>query len=240
MPEFTLRNYLEIEATVGPEEDQEDDEEEFGKSVLIFGMPLGLIVYTVEDFFINENADADTTSEHGTSWRPSPIPTPTDFTQEAAEIRARFARRFTSPSVHRDNEILCYHLVPSVSDPSLWSVRVKVRVSASQHFTASRVLKPGYESEIVLQIAHRTIPVDPRPSTDITSVFAREGIQDMFRFLKGSVNAVNECVRVEGHQRLYRVSKTRQVCVELRQQRKERSRSSQIRHCRWCSFLYLR
>ena len=50
MPEFTLRNYLEIEATAGPEEDQEDDEEEFGKSVLIFGMPLGLIVYTVETF----------------------------------------------------------------------------------------------------------------------------------------------------------------------------------------------
>ena len=37
MPEFTLRDYLDIEATVGPEEDEEVDEEEFGKSILIFG-----------------------------------------------------------------------------------------------------------------------------------------------------------------------------------------------------------
>jgi hypothetical protein len=147
-------DFLGIEATVGQRGREEDDEEEFGKLVLIFGMPLGLIVCTVEDFLINEDGCRHT-SEHGTLWRPSSSLAPTDFTQEASEIRARFARRPTGASGHRDN--LLYYLVPRVSDPSLWSVRVKVRVSAHFHFTASHVLKPGYESEIVLQIAHRTI-----------------------------------------------------------------------------------
>jgi hypothetical protein len=47
MSEFTLCDYLDIEATVGQEEDEEDEEygDEFSESVLTFGMLLGLIVY---------------------------------------------------------------------------------------------------------------------------------------------------------------------------------------------------
>ena len=85
-------------------------------------------------------------------------------------------------------------MVPRVSDPALWSVRVWVRVSAVGCFTASHVLKPGYESEIVLQIAHRTIRADPRPSADITSAFAREGIPG-YVFLEGELPEVAKAVR---------------------------------------------
>jgi hypothetical protein len=66
----------------------------------------------------------------------------TDFAQEASEIRARFTTRPTRASV--DDEDLLYYLVPRVSDPSLWSVCVKVQFSACFHFTASDVFKLGY------------------------------------------------------------------------------------------------
>jgi hypothetical protein len=36
MPEFTLRDFIDNEAAVGPEEDEED-EEEFSESSLTFG-----------------------------------------------------------------------------------------------------------------------------------------------------------------------------------------------------------
>jgi hypothetical protein len=81
-----------------------------------------LIVCTVDDFF---DDNADNTSESPLSRHTSLALT--DFTQEASEIHARFATRPTGASV--DDEDLLYYLVPRVSDPLLWSVPVKVRLS---------------------------------------------------------------------------------------------------------------
>ncbi|KAN0135072.1 hypothetical protein V8E53_006963, partial [Lactarius tabidus] len=112
--------------------------------------------------------------------------------EEVAEIRARFARRPTGASVLPGDPLL-YHLVPQISDPSLWSVRVKVRVTADRCFTASHILKPGYESKIVLVIAHRALPVDSAPSADITTAFAREGIPGHV-FLEGELPEVAKAI----------------------------------------------
>ena len=76
---------------------------------------------------------------------------------------------------------------------SSWSVRLKGSV---RHFcfTVSHAFKPGYESEIVLQVAHRTNLVNPRPSANIASVFAREGILG-YVFLEGELPEVAKAVR---------------------------------------------
>jgi hypothetical protein len=148
MPESTLRDFVDIEATMGNEED-------LGESILRFGTPDSLIVCTADDFFVNDDADS-TKLECPISRHPSPALT--DFAQDASEMRARFARRPTSAPV--DDEILLYRLLPRVSDPSLSSVRIKVRVSAGCYFTASDAYKPGYKGNIELQIAHRTNLVD--------------------------------------------------------------------------------
>jgi hypothetical protein len=58
----------------------------------------------------------------------------------------------------------------------------------------SDIFKPGSETDIVLQIAHRTNLANPRPSTDITSVFAREGIPG-YIFLEGELPQVARAVR---------------------------------------------
>jgi hypothetical protein len=147
----------------------------------------------IDDFLANEDADADSTSEQGTSWRSSPSPAPTNFAEEVAEIRARFARRPTGTSVLPGDPLL-YHLVPQISDPSLWSVHVKVRVTANLCFTVSHILKPGYESEVVLAIAHRALPVNSAPSADITTAFAREGIPGHV-FLEGELPEVAKAIR---------------------------------------------
>ena len=44
MPEFTLRDFIDNKAAVGPEEDEED-EEEFSESFLTFGMLIVLIIH---------------------------------------------------------------------------------------------------------------------------------------------------------------------------------------------------
>jgi hypothetical protein len=89
---------------------------------------------------------------------------------------------------------LLYHLVPQISDPSLWSVCVKVRVTTDRCFTASHILKPGYESKIVLAIAHCVLPVNSAPSTDITTAFACEGIPGHV-FLEGKLPEVAKAIR---------------------------------------------
>ena len=80
-----------------------------------------------------------------------------------------------------------------MSDPSLWSVRVNVRVIADCCFIGSHVLKPGYESEIVLEIAHRTMSVKSDPIAEITTAFAREGIPG-YVFLEGELPEVAKVV----------------------------------------------
>ena len=191
MPEFTLRDYLDIEAFVGQDE-EEEEEEEFGELFLSFRVLLVLMY--VDDLFDDDDVAADSTSEQGASWRPSPSPTPTNFAEEAAEIRARFARRHTGASGTRGDPLL-YHLVPRTSDPSLWSIHVKVRVITDCCFTVSHILKPGYKSEIVLAIAHRTLPDDfaSAPRVDISSAFAREGIPG-YVFLEGELPEVAKAV----------------------------------------------
>jgi hypothetical protein len=133
--------------------------------------------------------NADNTSESPLSRHTSLALT--DFAQEASEIRAHFATRPTGASV--DDEDLLYYLMPRVSDPLLWSVRVKVQVTADCCFMTSHVLKPGYESEVVLAIAHHALPVDSAPSVDITTTFAREGIPG-YVFLEGELPEVARAV----------------------------------------------
>ena len=58
----------------------------------------------------------------------------------------------------------------------------------------SHFLKPGYESQIVLDIAHRMITVKSPPIVDITTAFAREGIPGLV-FLEGELPEVAKAVR---------------------------------------------
>jgi hypothetical protein len=117
-----LRDYLDIEATVNDEEEEEESgDEELGESTLRSGtMP-----HTnrhVGNFF----NDVDEETNDWTSRLTSPAPT--DFTQEVLEIRNHLSRG-TSAHVYNDEDILGLQLVPRVSDPHMWSVRVKVSPS---------------------------------------------------------------------------------------------------------------
>ncbi|KAH9025740.1 hypothetical protein EDB85DRAFT_2149581 [Lactarius pseudohatsudake] len=96
-------------------------------------------------------------------------PTPTDFTAEALEIRAGIAQRSTCTSVRHDEEVPRHYLVPFC-------------------------VKPGHESNLVMQIAQRTSLGDKPPVADIASVFTRAGIPGLI-FLEGNLTKVTHTVQ---------------------------------------------
>ncbi|KAH9162307.1 hypothetical protein EDB89DRAFT_2079838 [Lactarius sanguifluus] len=155
MSQFTIRDFLDIEATVDNEEEEDFEDEEFDQ---IF------------------NDDVEEVASDWSSRLASPAPT--DFTQQTLEIRAGIARRSTRTSVRHDEDVPRHYLVPREYDPHLWSVCVK----------------PGHESDLVMQIAQRTSLGDKPPVADIASVFARAGIPGLI-FLEGNLIEVTRAVR---------------------------------------------
>ncbi|KAH9019731.1 hypothetical protein EDB85DRAFT_2153546 [Lactarius pseudohatsudake] len=103
MFQFTIRDFLDIEAIVDNKEEEDDYEDE------------------EIDQFLNDDAK-EAASDWGSRLT---SPAPTDFTAEALEIRAGIARRSTRTSVRHDEEVPRHYLVPHEYDPHLWSVCVK-------------------------------------------------------------------------------------------------------------------
>ncbi|KAH9177216.1 hypothetical protein EDB89DRAFT_1902451 [Lactarius sanguifluus] len=146
MSQFTIRDFLDIEATVDNEEEEDFEDEEFDQ---IF------------------NDDVEEVASDWSSRLASPAPT--DFTQQTLEIRAGIARRSTRTSVQHDEDVPRHYLVPLC-------------------------VKPGHESDLVMQIAQRTSLGDKPPVADIASVFARAGIPGLI-FLEGNLIEVTRAVR---------------------------------------------
>ena len=104
------------------EEEEELDEEEFGKSIAsIYAVSLTSNIGN----FLDDDHDE---SEAGWA-RPRSV-TPSELYEEAADLRAQAAAAAKVDCAPRkdDIEVVPQHfLVPAQGDPEMWAIRVKVR-----------------------------------------------------------------------------------------------------------------
>ncbi|KAH9171227.1 hypothetical protein EDB89DRAFT_2179677 [Lactarius sanguifluus] len=146
MSELTLREFLDLEATVDDrdvddvDEDVEDDELE------------------LNEFFADGTEESETAPSEGFASHDEQ-----DLVIEASQLRAEAsesARRSRQRQWVPTEVVPAHFLVPTRYDPDLWAVRVKA----------------GHESSLVLQIFRKCILSREGRSLDIASVFARDGI----------------------------------------------------------------
>ncbi|KAI9445702.1 hypothetical protein BJY52DRAFT_1194142 [Lactarius psammicola] len=161
MSYFTLDDFLDVEAIVDNEEEEELDEEELA------------------DNFFNDD-------ETGSDWGSRlTSPAPIDFTQEILEIRAGIARGSTRTTVYHDKEVPRHYLVPREYDPHMWSVRVKPGFESSLVMQIGRRAVLGDQScrpDIASVFARAGIP---------GHIFLEGTLPEVSRAVRGLVTVFN-------------------------------------------------
>ncbi|KAH9954821.1 hypothetical protein BGW80DRAFT_1467541 [Lactifluus volemus] len=157
MEYYSLEQLLDLEAVVADDDEDEEEGEE-----------------DLEEFLADDLDESDAGLAEGPAFLPDDRVSAT----EASELEARardFMTDYRRGYLREGDQLPQHSLVPTLSDPHIWAVRVKI----------------GYEMSLVFQIYRRWNlgSVD----LDITSVFARDGIPG-YIFLEGGYADVQRAI----------------------------------------------
>src|ERR1700761_7918682 len=149
MAHLQVHNFLDLEALVLLEHEEEEEEDDLSKSHGLVHSVIHIKIFYTGDLFDDDEISSDglgDVSHVGFASSTAQDSTVQDLEDEARRIVARGAQ----PDTITEDLALPFR-GPRDSDPSVWSVRVKVGVLLSPRTVLTNYGQLGKEDDVVLQ-----------------------------------------------------------------------------------------